>query len=417
MRRLVVTALAAVIVLSGCGTERPAQVRAADATYSPAPSPSERPPSAPPSTPPSPQPTTQPTTPTSTQTPTQTATPAPTGVSGPLAAFPLALGLPARNGDDLSPVAVRNVPATKAFDECGRQVWDPHRGTTDVIGVEFRGEAEWFRGRTLVLYPSGDAATAAVATARDVITSCPRDDGDDNGWTEHTGIDYDAGDQSFAWIDRWWTTELDGFDTGLVVYHVVRVGKAVLFTYEYGEGNGSAQTRLAAVARAAKEDQPLVDAMGDCRWPTVDCDPVGDAFTLTPTGGVPFRLGMTMEQARTAAHDVEINDRRVCPELSWTDRSGVRVHGAFSPGTGLGYLSANGGSTTEGARVGDSLVQLQRVYGNLEPFGTGASNTWLSDQGDTTYLFELDGSRDLPSAGGRHVILITVLADDQSCVS
>ena len=41
--------------------------------------------------------------------------------------------------------------------------WDPHAGTTDVIGVEWRGEAEWSRGRTLVLYPTAEAAVAAVA--------------------------------------------------------------------------------------------------------------------------------------------------------------------------------------------------------------------------------------------------------------
>jgi hypothetical protein len=214
MRRLVATAVTAMIVLSGCGSERPAQVHEADATSGPVPSP---------------------------MPPPSSATAAPAGLHGPLADFPLAVGLPDRNGDDQSPVVVRDRPATRAFGECGRRVWDPHRGTTDVIGVEFRGEAEWFRGRTLVLYPSPESAEAAVDTVGDVITNCPRDDGDDDGWTEHTGIDYNVGDQSFGWIDRWWTAELDGFDTGLVVYHVVRVGRAVLFTYEYGEGNGSGE--------------------------------------------------------------------------------------------------------------------------------------------------------------------------------
>jgi hypothetical protein len=237
MRRLVRLALAAVLALPGCGTERADQVREAVATTGPAPSPSDPPP------------------------PQVTATPRGTGLDGPLADFPLALGLPDRNGDDLSPVTVRNVPATHAFDECGRRVWDPQRGTTDTIGVEFRGEAEWSRGRTLVLFRSPYAAIDAVDTVRDAITRCPRDDGDDTGWTEHTLIDYVAGDQSVGWIDRWWTSELDGFDTGLVVYHVVRVGSAGLFTYEYGEGNGSEETRLVAFERAAEEDQPIVDAM------------------------------------------------------------------------------------------------------------------------------------------------------------
>jgi hypothetical protein len=43
---------------------------------------------------------------------------------------------------------------------------------------------------------------------------------------------------------------------------VARVGRAVLLSYEYGEGNGSEQTRLSALARAQKADRPVVDAMG-----------------------------------------------------------------------------------------------------------------------------------------------------------
>ena len=49
-----------------------------------------------------------------------------------------------------------------------------------------------------VLHPTVEAASAAVDTAVDVITNCPRDDGDDYGWVEHTGIDYYVGDQSLA---------------------------------------------------------------------------------------------------------------------------------------------------------------------------------------------------------------------------
>jgi hypothetical protein len=230
VRQLVPLALAVGLLISGCGTEPPTAA-----------------PLAAPSVNSSSTPTAQP-----------TRTPEPS-----LAEFPLALGYDDENGDDHSPVVVTGQPATRAFGECGRQVWDPMAGSSDVIGVEFRGEAEWSRGRTLVVYPTTEAASSAVDRARDVITNCPRDDGDDYGWTEHTLINYYTGDQSVGWIDRWWTTEVDGFGTGLTVYHVARVGRAVLFSYEYGEGNGSEQTRLSALARAEKEDQPVVDAMRD----------------------------------------------------------------------------------------------------------------------------------------------------------
>ncbi len=242
MRRLVPLLLAA-LVLVGCGTERPAAVREADATFSPVPSPTASPTEAP-------------------HSPSATTTPVETGAVGQLAAFPLDLGYAETNGDDGSPVRVTDKPATRAFKECGREVWDPSTGA-DAIGVEFRGEAEWSRGRTLVRYPTVDAARVAVDRVDDAITSCPRDDGTDFGWTEHTGIDYQVGEQSFGWMDRYWSTDVDGFDTGLTVYHVTRVGPAVLLTYEYGEGNGSDETRRSAIARAAKADQPVVDVMFD----------------------------------------------------------------------------------------------------------------------------------------------------------
>jgi len=233
-------------MLAGCGAEHPAAPRAADASSSA-------------STTTTPSPTANPT---ANPTPSpSTATAPSTAPAGQLSRFPLALGYPTTNQDDGSPVRVTAKPATNAFGECGRTAWDPRSGTSEVIGAEFRGEAEWFRGRTLVLYPTVRAAQASVDRARDAITTCPRDAGGDSGWTEHTAVDYDSGEQSFGWNDRWWETDLGGFDTGLTVYHVVRVGRAVLLTYDYGEGNGSEQTRRSALAAAEKADAPVVKVM------------------------------------------------------------------------------------------------------------------------------------------------------------
>ena len=80
---------------------------------------------------------------------------------------------------------------------------------------------------------------------------------------------------------RCWTSgSSTAYDTGLTVYHVVRVGRAVLLSYEYGEGNGSEQTRSLGPGSgdAAKADQPVVDAMAEL----VDAMLVGDAVALTP---------------------------------------------------------------------------------------------------------------------------------------
>jgi hypothetical protein len=245
MRRLLVVASTALVVLAGCGSERPGSTRDVAASFSPAPSPG-------------------PTAPTRTPTLGPTQNPTPTTASevhGPLAGFPLDLDYARENGDDHSPVRITARPGVEAIELCGQTAWDPHAGTTDVIGVHWDAEAEWSRGRTLALYPSVDAARAAVDTARDVVTSCPVGKGD--GYAEHTLVDYVAGDQSVGWIDRYWSSDAHGFDTGLTVYHAARVGRAVLVSFEYGEGNGSAQTRQEAIAAAAKGDQYVVDAMAD----------------------------------------------------------------------------------------------------------------------------------------------------------
>jgi hypothetical protein len=238
MRRSITYALAALVDLSGCGTERPTAVRVADAPLSPASSPSVG---------------------TST-------TPTPSPEDGdPLARFPLAVGYDKENGDDHSPVVVTDRPASKGFSLCDRPVWDPRAGTVDVIGVEWRGEAEWSRGRTLALYPDDQTATEAVRAARDAIAACPMEPGQPGNGTAHTLLDQAMGDQSVRWADTYWfESERDRlFDTGLTVYDLVRVGRAVLLTYEYGEANGSEQTRRSALAVAERADAPVVKVMYD----------------------------------------------------------------------------------------------------------------------------------------------------------
>lgn len=251
MRRLLLPfAIAAVLLVAGCGDERPGAVRDAGATFSAAPS-----------TDPTP----------STSRPTPTPTPAsatsPAAPTGPLASFPLDLGYADENGDDHSPVVVTDQPGLHRFDLCGRVVWDPWAGTTNLIGAEFRGEAEWARGRTLVLYPTVLAATAAVEGARDTVEDCGEEVlGDDYDYVAvHTIYDdIRLGDQSLVW------TATGGFrqhgqiqfDTGLTVYHLVRVGRAVLGSYEYGEGNGGGpEVRSPAIDLATHADQPVVDLM------------------------------------------------------------------------------------------------------------------------------------------------------------
>lgn len=236
VRRIVPLALAAGLLVSGCGTERPASIRDAAASASPAPS--------------------QSTVPTS----TPSAEPAAS-----LTGFPLALGYDDVNGDDHSPVVVTSKPGMGRYENCHETAWDPHRGTTDVIGVEFRGEAEWARGRTLVLYKTTMDASEALDAARASLAACPEEEVG-GGYVGVTTIygDVRMGEQSVVWADTGGFRQ-DGeimFDTGLSVYHLVRVGRAVLASYEYGEGNAGPDARPPAIDRATDADQPVVDAMG-----------------------------------------------------------------------------------------------------------------------------------------------------------
>ena len=217
--------MAAGLLVSGCGTERPSATPEAD--------------------------------------PSVSSTPSPT--ADVLDEFPLALGYDAENGDDHSPVVVTGRPATRAFSECGRQVWDPMAGSTDVIGVEWRGEAEWSRGRTLVLYPSAEVAAAAVTSAHDALVSCQDDPAEPGYGTTHTILDVPLGDTSVVWADTYWFISGGDklHDTGLTVYSLVSVGRAVLLAYEYGEGNGSEESRANGIAQATQLERPVVERMSD----------------------------------------------------------------------------------------------------------------------------------------------------------
>ena len=139
----------------------------------------------------------------------------------------------------------------------------PQHGSTDLIGVEFRGEAEYVRGRTLVLYPDAAAATAAVTAARAAVAACPDEpDGTGQG-TTHTVTHMSLGDQAVVWTDTFYSVH-DGerqHDTGLVVYELVRVGRTVLLGYEYGEGNGSPASREQAITRTTHEGRALAERM------------------------------------------------------------------------------------------------------------------------------------------------------------
>lgn len=212
-----------------------------------------------------------PSSPTTTATPAATAPAQPppsTQAGGLLADFPLDHGYAERNGDG-SPVEITARPATRRFRLCGRTAWDPPRRTPAVIGVRFQGESEDSRGRTLALYRDGRAAIAAVKRVRAAVAACPDEpDGHGQG-TTHAVVDRAVGEQSVVWTDTFYSVKagVQHHDTGLVVYDVVRVGRAVLLAYEYGEGNGTPETRAHAVSATVREGRWLARRMRELTRP------------------------------------------------------------------------------------------------------------------------------------------------------
>ena len=199
-------------------------------------------------------------------------------------------------------------------------------------------------------------------------------------------------------MDRYWSTGVDGFDTGLTVYDVVRVGRAVLFTYEYGEGNGSEQTRQSAFARAEKGGRAGGGCDGGAWW---------DALLFTPEGVTPFRLGMNADEVRQAAPDAVLLERGAsCTELTWSRADGLQVFGALDPQTGLVYLSSPQGITIDGIGVGSRLIDLRAAYPDLDRADNGL---WFVERGATSYAFAV-------TAAGR-IDDLMVIGDDQHCAS
>jgi hypothetical protein len=180
----------------------------------------------------------------------------------PLAGFPLTLGYPETNGSDGSLVEVTDKPGVGAIPICGEVAWDPAVDTSDLIGAEYVGEAEDFRGRTLVLYASDEAAATAVEAMTTAVEACPEEQSDDEsgGASLYEIIDSDLGDESVAWTTIYRDPQgLTG--TGLTVNHMVRVGSALFVAYEYGEGAGSPESMDAAIQHATEQAEAIVEEM------------------------------------------------------------------------------------------------------------------------------------------------------------
>jgi len=185
----------------------------------------------------------------------------PPPASAALADFPLDLGYPETN-DDGSPVEVTGKPGLGIVELCGDVAWDPGAGTTDVIGVEM-SIPEDYRGRTLAIYESEDAADAAVEKAGAAVGACRKEESpDESGGSRIHGIweNGGLGDKGVVWTTTYRGPNDEEY-IGRTVYHLVRVGNAVYASYESNEGGSSNEALAEAVQSAIEAARPIVEAM------------------------------------------------------------------------------------------------------------------------------------------------------------
>jgi hypothetical protein len=171
------------------------------------------------------------------------------------ARFPLAAGYPETNGDGTS-VKVNRVGGSLPLQLCGSEV-ATDAGLRDAAQAAYSAPED-SRSRDLVLYQGSEAAAQALATVRTSVAGCAEET---VGATDQVREEYpyDAGDESFAWTERYRTDGAIG--TGLTDYHVVRVGNALLLVTTY-DGTARSGDSAAQVGRAeARDAAPVVQAM------------------------------------------------------------------------------------------------------------------------------------------------------------
>jgi hypothetical protein len=175
---------------------------------------------------PSPEPTSDPTSdPTSEPTSDPSA-----GVTAIPADFPLAIGLPADDGETTVDPPSADGDGIGEVEVCGQVVWpharDSEPGPTARLVTGASGP-EYFDGRELIVHADADAAVAATATVRQAAGSCRRF-ATNQVWTV---LDRDTGYDTVTVG----LTYSDGL--GSSVFQVTRVGSATLMVQTYGEGS------------------------------------------------------------------------------------------------------------------------------------------------------------------------------------
>ena len=299
--------------------------------------------------------------------PDTTPTPTPTPTSSttrPLGDFPLTRGYPEHNGDDGSPVVVTEQTGLGPLTFCDRPAWSMEVPAVpaDSVGTTYTGEAEDFRARTLVRYDDEALAAQALAALRLAVEECP--EGEIGGTAQvYTGSTRHTGDEAFTITHRYRSEY--GFDTGLEVIDLVRVGDLLFLSSEYGEGGGSDESIRRGRRQVTDQSDELLPWL--CEYAVPACavrEPV-PVIEIGPDGVGDLTLGMSAEDAAKAGYLGEPrHDGSGCTVVWRDDESGAyAVTADTRPDAGVVDISATTDSVTpEGVGTGSTAEDVLAAY-------------------------------------------------------
>ncbi|WP_235735916.1 hypothetical protein [Nocardioides alcanivorans] len=268
----------------------------------------------------------------------------------------LAHGYPETNGDG-SPVEVTDEAGLDDFQLCGTPAWVT-AGSVDLRGARWEAEAESARVRTLALFTDDAAASQAVEQVAGAVADCPETSSDGGASSSvNEAFSSDLGDEAYAFTTRFGS---DGqLSPGLEVYQFVRVGNAVLATYDYSEAGFSQD----AVRKTEYDDADAIvatlrDAFGAGGEP--------GSVDLTGDGFGPLVLGEPAEGVDAEVVEGDLPTRGCVPVTFQVDGE-KRILTSVSTELGVAVIFlGDGDRTPEGVGVGSTREEVMAAYPEAE---------------------------------------------------
>jgi hypothetical protein len=221
------------------------------------------------------------------------------------------------------------------------------------------------------------------------VKRCHEESGDDGFGTVQSGEGRAVGDSGYTITQRFRGPY--GFDTGLVVYDLVRVGDLLLLDWQYGEGGGSGETIEQSRSRVTDQSDDLLPEL--CEYAEPACavrEPV-PVVGVGPDGVEDVLLGMSEEAAAKAGLLGEPrHDGSGCTFAWRDDASGTyAVTADVRPGVGVVSVSATTDTVTpEGVGTRSTVDEVRAAY----PDAIDQKTAWMAPvpgRPDRSYWFLL----------------------------